>query len=187
MPAVETKRMISPQSPNHLTVVTKIDIGETSILPGGDLENSVDPDRGWTAVLRSDARTKQLAQLFKIPHHGSENAHSDEVWSAMLIENPYAVLTPWNRSTKLPTIRDVNRIAGATPYAYATAKSALSKSDKNRPNTVTKQLREMGIRLRRSEAQIGGVTFRNGGVADPHTWQVTLYGGAYKLTAVASD
>jgi len=183
-PKIETKRTVASQDPNHLTVVTKVDIGETSILLGGDLESTRDPDRGWTAVLKSDVRSKQPAQIFKIPHHGSKNAHDDEVWKTMLAPNPYVVLAPYNKGKKLPSAADIKRIDGLTPNAFSTSNLALAKSGKQRPPAVLKQLREMGIQLRAPEPFMGGVTFRNGGAADPHNWTVSFMGPASRLANI---
>ena len=107
IPGIETKRRCAPQGPNHLTVVAWIQIGPVAMLLGGDLEETSDSDLGWTAIVTSTERPTEKAIVFKVPHHGSQNAHHEGVWREMLTADPYSILTPWNRGTKLPTSDDV--------------------------------------------------------------------------------
>ena len=46
------------------------------------------------------------ASVFKVPHHGSENAQVDRVWCEMLQERPIAVLTPWRKRWPVATDRE---------------------------------------------------------------------------------
>ena len=95
MPAVrETRRRATSQNPNHLSVVTLIEVGEVAILLGGDLEETGDPETGWSVIVASRNRPPGRATIFKAPHHGADNAHNPEVWASMLEDNPYTVLTP---------------------------------------------------------------------------------------------
>jgi hypothetical protein len=93
-------------------------------------------------IINSPLRPAGKASLFKIPHHGSENAHTSGVWSEMLLQNPYAVLTPYeNGDTKLPTKKDVERVCSYTTNAYSTAIIGRKRTVK-RDRTVEKTIRE---------------------------------------------
>ena len=112
----ETKRPIPSLTPNKVAVVLLIQIGETIILLGSDLER-----QGWLEILDADEWTNRKASVFKIPHHGSKTAHEDRVWNEMLHNEPIAMLTPWRKGKgTLPTKSDMRRIISFTRSAYAT-------------------------------------------------------------------
>jgi hypothetical protein len=184
MPKVkETGDRCTPQTPNHLSVATWIELGRMAILLGGDLEETGDTGTGWSVIIDSSERPEGAASVFKIPHHGSENAHNNEVWSHMLVDLPFALLTPWNRGLKLPTANDVNRIGGLTRNAYSTARLQL-RGVKKRSTSVEKTLREAGITIRSAEPTTGAVRMRNRRQGSPATWQVELFKDACHLSKV---
>ena len=77
-------------TPNHTSVVLWVEIGQHKILLGADLENTSNPKTGWTVILDESAVVSGKAGLYKVPHHGSENAHHNRVWSNLLSETPHA-------------------------------------------------------------------------------------------------
>jgi hypothetical protein len=177
---------IEPVGPNHLTVVTLVEIGDMGVLLGGDLEETSDPQTGWSAIVNSKERPQKKAAIFKIPHHGSGNAHSEEVWAQLLLSDPLAALTPFNRGHKLPTPADVNRIASKTNFAFISASMDLSRSSKRRSTSVEHQLRAMNTKLTRLEPRTGAVRFR-GDPSAPHTsWVIELRDDARPLSVHAA-
>ena len=107
----ETKRRIPALTPNEVAVVLLVKIDDIVILLGADLESP-----GWLKILNAHERPKCKASVFKIAHHGSQDAHEDRVWREMLHINPVATLTPWQRGRKrLPTKSDIERIISFTP------------------------------------------------------------------------
>ena len=173
---------IRPVGPNHLTVATLIEIGDTAILLGGDLEETADPQTGWSAIVDSEERPVRKAHIFKIPHHGSANAHCEAVWTELLHPLPHSVLTPFNRGTKLPTAADVVRIVSKTDSAYSTATTDIPRSAKRRSPAVENQLRTMNIKLRRAEPRTGAVRFRGFPNSPKSQWEIELRDDAYKLS-----
>jgi len=126
----ESKRRIPSISPNDVAVVLWIKAGDLVVLLGSDLEN-----RGWVEILQSTTRPAGIASAFKVPHHGSENAHEPNVWKRMLEPNPHAVLTPWSKGGRtLPKKSDTQRILSCTQNAYASATIGSSMS-----TTVTRR------------------------------------------------
>ena len=102
----ESKRRIPSISPNDVAVALWIKVADVVVLLGSDLEK-----RGWVEVLQSKTRPEEKASAFKIPHHGSENAHEPDVWKRMLEPDAHAVLTPWSKGGRtLPSKRDAQRI-----------------------------------------------------------------------------
>lgn len=169
----QTKYRCVPQQPNHLSLVSWIEMGEAAILLGADLEETKEAGTGWSVIVASAERPQGRASVLKIPHHGSANAHCDEVWHQMLVNQAHAVLTPWNRGAGLPTNDDIQRILELTRHAYSSARIQLPRARQRNP-TVKRQLREMGAKIRSVEPPTGRISLRNGGISDPTTWTVEL-------------
>jgi beta-lactamase superfamily II metal-dependent hydrolase len=90
-----------------------VEVGDLRMLLGADLQETASAHRGWTTVVESQLRPPGLADVFKVPHHGSENGHHDPVWRDMLVPNPEVVVCPYsNGKTDLPTDDDVRRLCG---------------------------------------------------------------------------
>jgi hypothetical protein len=155
----EPKRWLPPISPNRAAVVLWLAIGDLSILLGADLEEDLNPQTGWSVIINSNARPSGNAWFFKIPHHGSETAHHEEVWGKMLIPDPIVVLTPFQKGrVRLPTTRDVKRIRGLTKWAFM-AGGELRKPVK-RDRTVEKTIQESVKDIRQAFGPIGHVRIR---------------------------
>lgn len=172
--AFETRTRIPDEDPNHISIALHIEVGDQAILLGADLEESGDPELGWSAIVNSQERPQVSSRIFKIPHHGSKNGHCGPVWMEMLSQNPIAVLTPWNRGSKLPTDGDIGRILTQTSEAYCTSrKKFLVKRE--RPQAVLKQIKEtVGKSLRPLQEKTGWVRIRNGGSVRPTDWRVEM-------------
>lgn len=187
IPGMTTKRRSSPQSPNHVSVVTWISLGDMAILLGADLENQNDQTLGWAAILNSPGRPNGRAAIFKVAHHGSANGHHDGIWNDMLVQAPLALLTPWNRSSKLPQSADVDRIVRLTPNAYSTAKIKRPKPKANLHPAVERQLKEMGVELRLAEPLMGAIRLRTVGVPSDAKFKLELHGRAGPLAEIFQD
>jgi hypothetical protein len=181
----QTKRAVPSPQPNDVSIVTMISVGPFSVLLGADMENSGIATAGWEAIIEAHRHSPlaQRAGVYKIPHHGSENAHNAEVWDQLLSPNPWAVLTPWRKGRgRLPTQEGVAEIVSRTRLAFATAADARSRRQRRgRPPGVLRFLRESRqIKVRSLEAPFGAVRFRT---LDLHsgTWQHELFGAACDL------
>jgi len=82
-----------------------------------------DRDRGWSRI--ADLYTRYghpVADLVKIPHHGSAGADCDEMWDRLLRDRPVAALTAFRRgAVALPTAADVTRICEKCADVYLTS------------------------------------------------------------------
>lgn len=178
--AKEPKRWLPVLTPNNSAVVLWIDIGDFSILLGSDLEK-----RGWSVIVSSKTRPHSLsggkASFYKIPHHGSVNAHHPEVWSQMLNPHPICVLTPYDRSTKLPTKKDTQRICSLTDNAYSTAIFRMKRRKRSR--TVDKSIKETVKSIKQIHSSVGHVRLRTKCVND---LRVELFGDALELKELYS-
>ena len=164
--------------PNDTSVVLLIEIGETAVLLGGDLER-----QGWLAILDGDRQVTRRASAFKVPHHGSEGAHEDRVWTEMLIDGPVAILTPWWRGGRyLPTQDGVEQMLRFTDDVYITAEPGRTppRTSRSRDRMVEKTLRESGSTIRSVEFTSGIVRLRKNKDSSEH-WRVERFGTAKQL------
>ena len=171
MPDVgQTKRRAVPTSENDHSIALWISVGEDAILLGGDLEETADKRAGWSAVVASTNRPAGKASLFKVPHHGSITGHNSDVWHKMLEKDPHSVVTPWNRSRKLPTEDDINRLTSLSTKVHLTAPPA-DLSRVKHDHEIEKILRSFGMRTFRENPDIGIVTARKkvGGI----DWEIS--------------
>ena len=182
MPEVgDTRHRLTPQGPNHLSVVTWIQIGEIALLLGGDLEETGDPNTGWSVIAASKNRPQGQAHIFKLPHHGAGNAHCPDVWDEMLVEQVLAILTPFNRGrVKRPAVPDVKRILSLTSKAFITSDME-PRGTPRRSSMVERTIRERVGKLRYSEPPTGCIRIRNGGVKGMENWSVEKFGPSMPL------
>ncbi len=173
----ESKRRIPSISPNDVAVALWIRVGDVTVLLGSDLEK-----RGWVEILQNPIQPPGKASVFKVPHHGSENAHEPDVWKRMLEPNPFAVLTPWRKGNRsLPSKNDTQRILSCTKKAYATASIGPSASAPlRRTNMVDKSIRESGVKLRRLPMSPGGIRLRTK-LGSQTQWNIEKFGSACHL------
>lgn len=189
MPTIKTTkfRAVEPADiENELSVVTWIQIGGFSILLGADLKETTDPDTGWSVIIDSAERPQSKACIYKVSHHGSINAHNDEIWTKMLSDQAYAILTTFNQGkTKLPRSTDISRIESFTPNGYSTSNLAYSKSNIRRSATVERTIKERVGKIRRLEPPTGMVRLRRF-LDESESWSVELSGSACKIKNVYS-
>lgn len=162
---------------NDASVVLSVDIGDASVLLGGDLETTPgDSETGWAAVVGLEERSRRRrAEVFKIPHHGSEGAHYEPVWSKMLIEAPEAVLTPWRRGrSRLPTASDLERLCLRATQVHL---SSVSSSGEGR-RTSTQLLAPRRV----PGLDMGRVTLRRR-IGATRAWDATYWGPALPVCA----
>lgn len=180
VPELPPGNRVEPFKQNDASVALWVRVGRHRILLGADLENVNDPARGWNAVLSSPAHLDGQAAVIKVPHHGSKNGHHPDVWSRLLKDGPTAVLTTWNRGSKLPSSNDVTRIMGLTSSAYITTR--MSRKSARRVGPVESTLQEARTSIRARPAEVGHIRLRlDLGSTDP-VWQTELLGDAVQIS-----
>jgi beta-lactamase superfamily II metal-dependent hydrolase len=147
-------------SQNHNAVAIWINFKGTRVLLGADLEETGDSYTGWSAIVNSDIKPWESgkAKIFKIPHHGSSNAHSNDVWSFLVEPNAACILTTYNGGHSIPTASDVSRIKSLTNNLYATTppKGRLPKRDKAVERTLKETVKSRKALL----GEIGHIQLR---------------------------
>lgn len=176
-----SNRKIVARHPNDKSVVLHIKINNNGILLGADLEVSEDRRKGWLCILDQSQCTSLKSSLFKIPHHGSENGYHHEVWDKLLVENPIAKLTPWNRGTKLPTLEMLKKYNELTSELYTTLHKT-SNAPKKRSKSVTKAIMRANNTLREVKYSFGIVRSRLDANKTNRVWHVECFNEAVKIT-----
>ncbi|MBI1894644.1 MAG: MBL fold metallo-hydrolase [Candidatus Rokubacteria bacterium] len=180
LPVAGPARKLVALTPNQAAVAVWIVFGSFNILLGSDLEASTNPLIGWHAIITSQARPTGLAHVFKVPHHGSDDADEPAVWTTMLVPNPCAVLTPFIKGpSPLPRPTDISRLKARTNELYCTA-APKGWAPPRRDPAVERTLRET-VRARRAiSGPMGHVRIRAQHSA-PNSLQVDLFNGAHRL------
>ena len=177
--AGQTRRCLATLSPNQVSVVLWIDANGSQMLLGADLERN-----GWNEVIEKHKGSDSRASVFKLPHHGSANAHHEGVWTQMLDTNVKAVLTPWQRGGyRLPRSSDTKRILSLTEHAYSSSQPGRRSGARRRSQPVERTIRESGIKLMKARRSSGMVRFRKP-MGEAGEWRVELFGTACHLKDV---
>ena len=179
-----TKPRVPALTPNHAAVVLWVNIGEVFVLLGSDLEETGNPETGWSVILGSTTHPQGKAAVFKVPHHGSRTADHPQVWQDMLTPGPLAVLTPFSRgNVSLPTRQDADRICVRAEQAYTTAMPR-QRRRRDRPNAVEKLIQDTVRFIREVHPSIGQIRLRTNLAKTPLSWRVELFGDARLLKQI---
>ena len=185
LPAPLTPRVRVPEPrPNDTAVALVVEFPGVSALLGADLEETADPQTGWTAVVASAVRRERRSQVFKVPHHGSENGHNDDVWTELLERWPLAVLSPFVRGRKpLPSDSDAQRLCGLSGRVLLTSPARTPPQYVSSDELARKIIREAVRYIRQTEGPIGQVRIRCR--LDEEAWDPTveLFDAAIQLCA----
>lgn len=159
---MQSKSALPAPTPNHLSVALLAKLGDATALLGGDVLRFGDRDRGWSRI--ADLYTTYghpVADVVKIPHHGSAGADCDEMWDRLLRDRPVAALTACCRgSVALPTSADVTRICEKSADAYLTSRPRPRKP-KKRHSAVEKTVAGLLRNRRLRSLELGRVTLRS--------------------------
>ena len=175
------RKKASASSPNHFAIALHVKIKGISLLLGSDLEEK-GALKGWTLIVENDVESaKSKSSVFKVPHHGSQNAHLDKVWKELLMPQPYAILTPFHRgSVFLPKGKDLKRLKGYTDRLFCT--QGIEEEETNfKSKAVQHDVRQATKVIRSIPQKKGHIRLRIKKNADPKNWNVKLFDEAVKL------
>lgn len=162
---------------NQICIVLWVRVGALQVLLGADLEHSPFSNEGWNAIVCDSSRPEGIASFFKIPHHGSNDAHSPDCWARMVETDAVGVVTPYSPSSR-PRNDDISRITGVCSNAYITCDpSQFGKV--RRSGAIDKTLN--GIKLVPRTGRMGHVRYRVDARKSGQTFQIGLNNGARKL------
>jgi hypothetical protein len=155
----ELRRVVPVPKQNNNSIVLWIQFNDIFLLLGADLEETKDPRTGWQAILNSKLRPKSRAKIFKIPHHGSPNAHSDGVWESMIDPIPISVLTSKiGGGNSIPKDSDIERIKKYSNNLFCTRVPTAPKIKRDR--TVEKMYKAIVKERQVISGEIGHIQIR---------------------------
>lgn len=171
------RRLITLVDPNEFAVAMWVTVGEVSVLLGADL-TAGPAGCGWSAVVSKFFPTDR-ASAFKIPHHGSPNAHHDDVWSQLVTDDVIALMAPFRMGHRpLPADADIERIRMTSSALYCSANPrapALSK-DVRHTRAALSSLGATNIRFEGRTGQVRARREPNAGA-----WRVECFAPAMQL------
>jgi metallo-beta-lactamase superfamily protein len=177
--ARRTKRRIAPIGPNHASVVLWIRVGHVRVLLGGDLQET--PGRHWTAVISSPTRPTGRSAIYKIAHHGSDNADHPETWTRLLSGDPIGLLTPFVQGgVTLPAAIDVARMCARSREVFITAPPT-RPAPRRRERAVDRTIKEVTRNFRRALGPMGHIRARAVTSSTSPSVAVELFAGARRL------
>jgi hypothetical protein len=183
LPKEGQKRSRVPSlGPNDLALVITLRIGDIRILLGADLEEDGREGIGWRQVVSRFGHIDRGHEGIQVPHHGSITGHSDDLWSQMLVSQPWAVVTPYSRTKPpLPAPGDIERIRRLSSSFFVTAQKHVSRSNPSNP-TVRRQIAEMNVVISEEPAAQGLVRLRRKSMDPNSGWTVELFGDARSVS-----
>jgi beta-lactamase superfamily II metal-dependent hydrolase len=171
------RRLMQRVDPNEFAVAMWVTVGDVAMLLGADLTKGPE-GCGWNAVVTRFAPTTR-ASAFKIPHHGSPNAHHDDVWSRLVSDDAIALIAPYRMGYRpLPADEDVQRIkmSAAATYCSANPKAPALSKDVKRTRSALASLGATNVRF---EGKTGQVRARR--ARDSDAWRVECIPPAMEL------
>lgn len=128
------RRVAAWDDPNDATLVVLIEFDDERFLLGGDLEHrKTERDSGWHGVMTDGGRPTDTSGIFKVPHHGSSNAHCEAMWGhechrhvnhepAMLTpDSTISIIAPWRLGGRtLPSDDHLERLTELSEAVYLT-------------------------------------------------------------------
>lgn len=166
--------------PNNTSVVLRIEFGERCFILGADLEDKNSPATGWDRIVECHLNDgKAITEYYKVPHHGSSNAHNSNIWSNIMISDAIATLTPYKAGKKpLPAPEDVARLKSLSSNVYQTSITTLKPVV--RSGVIQKEIKAVTKSIRRVHGNYGYVRSRSHR-NQPEMWEIGLYGAASAL------
>lgn len=140
--------------PNNYCVVLSARCLETqrSALFGSDLEISTDSDCGWEAAISGTLapRTNEV-DIFKIPHHGSENGYHQYTVENVLTKNVISVVTTFDRCN-LPRAEFIDTYKSCCDKVIATTRPKEYKLKDVANPFVQKMIKQSSIEIKNVQA-----------------------------------
>lgn len=164
-------------SPNSKSVVILLRVNNHRVLLGADMEVSKNSDEGWLNILDNNISIDNKASLFKVPHHGSENAYHERIWVELLTDDVISNLTPWNRKNKLPNKDMLKKFCSNSKNVHMTSEILRGKP-KKRERSIEKMIKNWEYKLKEISFDHGIIRCRIDINNSADNWQTDLFGKA---------
>ena len=143
------------RSDNDLSLVLLLKCNHDGALLGGDLQNSSDKSLGWDIVIDNYSHKNTRPLFYKVPHHGSKTGFNERIWSVILGENPYSVITAFNKGKKLPDASEIIRIKEKSNHVFV-----IGGAQKDRSKELNFRRFDPGVKIESHIFHAGMVRYR---------------------------
>lgn len=172
---------IISKSPNDKSVALLMKFKNHRILLGADLEIGNNDDEGWRHIIKhSKVKDEYKSDLYKIPHHGSENGYIKEIFDVLVNTDSTLKLTPY-RSSKLPTIDMLDVYSKHSTNIYLTSPTVVSKKPKKRDKSLEKIIERAVLGISEVKFTHGIVRSRMDYSRANDTWTTEVFEAGLKL------
>lgn len=182
----ENKKIVI-RTPNEKCVALQVCVNNHTAILGGDLEASSDNKHGWLCILNDcTCISKGKASLFKIPHHGSNNAYEEKAWNVLFDDSTLVgQLSPFiHGKTCIPTKEMLSIFLRNVKHLYITSYKLWSKP-KKREHQKEKLIQRFNQTLQEITFQIGIIEnyIDLDQAAEYQNWGIKLYDNAFEVDA----
>jgi beta-lactamase superfamily II metal-dependent hydrolase len=170
--AAKERRAISKENPNNNSIVLLLKIDDQVIILGADLED------GWENVINNYSISGLIANVFKIPHHGSQTSYNKAFWDIHLERKTIGLLSPWKiGSNCIPKDTDLIRIKSHIDSLFITSDPNAIKI-KKRDKKIDKLINELDYFVRERTYELGVIRLRK---KISENWKIDISGSAFQL------
>lgn len=177
------KNAIIHKKPNETSVAILIKFLDQRIILGSDLEVGNVKNEGWLDILDNVKVIDEIkAQLFKVPHHGSQNGYNLRIFEKLIENNSILKLTPWSLSDRLPTAEmiDTYKLHSTDMYITSPYISGKRTKAKKRDKAISKIIEDFNKTLNEVKFSEGIIRSRYD-YLNPSGWKTEIFGNAYRI------
>ncbi|MCQ2233335.1 MAG: MBL fold metallo-hydrolase [Paludibacteraceae bacterium] len=168
--------------PNNRCVAMLVSFGEHHIVLGADLEIA-QIDTGWHSVLQCDCMNEIKANLFKIPHHGSETGYLKDFLETFIKKDATSKLTSWILGgSTLPKADMLKVYYNHTKNLYITTTKLLRFKNTESNPSIRKLMNSKTESICEIIPQLGIIRSRIKINEDKDDWTTVTFGSATILT-----
>lgn len=154
------------------------------LILGADLEynEKYSPEGGWQSVTTCACMNNVVANLFKIPHHGSHTGYYDYFLKTFIKPDAVSKLTSWLKGANtLPKTDMLKKYYDHSMNLYITTTSLLKKKNKEKDKTIRDIMNSVAEDIYEYKPSLGLVRSRMKKTSIEDVWQTDFFGSAKKI------
>lgn len=155
-----------------------------NVILGADLEHNQkkSPDGGWQSVSDCECMENVVANLYKIPHHGSETGYNEYFLQKHIKPDAVSNLTSWIiGSSVLPKAVMLRKYYGYSKNLYVTTTNLLRMKNNEENRTFRKIMNDTTDEIIEFKPQLGIIRSRINIDSEDDTWRTEYFGSAYRI------
>lgn len=152
-----------------------------NVVLGADLEHDAkkSPDGGWQSVSDCECMEDVEANLYKIPHHGSETGYYEYFLHKHIKPDAVSKLTSWIIGAKvLPKAEMLRKYYNHSKNLYVTTTSLLKRKNNEENRTFRKIMNESTEEILEFKPLLGIIRSRINIDSEDDTWRTEFFGSA---------